>query len=51
MTESQKERAASSMRLFCFAVLRADFGADFTEYFGADFRVRRLRPGAMPVAW
>lgn len=25
------------MRLFCFAVLRADFGADFTEYFRANF--------------
>ncbi len=37
MMASQKERAASSMRLFCFAVLRADFGADFTEYFRANF--------------
>ncbi|EAY63247.1 DNA-binding protein H-NS [Burkholderia cenocepacia PC184] len=50
VTEGQMERAASTMRLFCFARFARRFRRGFTAYFGADFRVRRPRPGAMPVA-
>ena len=46
MTESPNKRAASR----CGFVIRANFGADWiTAYFLAAFRVRRRRPGAMPV--